>query len=220
MMGSKPPSSEGVAETITGIGEGSRLAGAAAPDAAGAAPLALYPRLLGAAWTDLDEAVRSMHLDGVIFNGQATFQVRHGRNPVARLLAWLARLPPPGAAVPTRLTVTRCGAGERWQRRFGTRTLDSTQLPGIGGCLNERFGALVFRFRLVASGGALEYRQVGAALRLGPLRVPLPAWLAPRASGREAPVPAGRTRVTAAVTLPLVGLLIAYDGEVGPAEEG
>jgi hypothetical protein len=62
--------------------------------------------------------------------------------------------------------------------------------------------------------GALGYVPAGVRLRLGPARVPLPGWLSPRATARETAAETGRIGVHVMVTLPRMGLLIAYDGQV------
>ena len=80
--------------------------------------------------------------------------------------------------------------------------------------LVERIRAIEFRFQLDASALGLVYRQHGAALALGPIRVPLAARLAPRILAAEEAVDRTRTRVSVRVMLPLAGLLIAYEGTV------
>src|SRR5437762_2580666 len=77
------------------------------------------------------------------------------------------------------------------------------------------------RFRLEVREGALVYHSAGAALRLGPLTLPLPRWGAPRISASEAPLDGGdRTQVSVESRAPLLGLLIAYEGTVTRIEDG
>ena len=73
---------------------------------------------------------------------------------------------------------------------------------------------LELRFHLDPSDGSLVYRQCDAALVAGPIRVRLPERLAPQIVAREDPSDVHRTRISVRVTLPAVGLLIAYDGTV------
>lgn len=138
-------------------------------------PPALYPRLLGSSWHELAAPVRDMHLDGAaLLRGSGSFCIRHGTSRLDCLLAWLMRMPPATEAANTRLVISLLGHGERWVRHFDNQYFVSMQREARGGGLIERIGPLELRFRLEVWDGALFYRQVGAALRLGPLRVPLP----------------------------------------------
>jgi hypothetical protein len=90
--------------------------------------------------------------------------------------------------------------------------LASTQFATDDGLLAERTGPLELRFRLHVVDGAIEYRQVAAALRWGPIVVRLPRFLEPRVAAFEEAIQADRTRIRVRCGLPLVGLLIGYDG--------
>ncbi len=78
----------------------------------------------------------------------------------------------------------------------------------------ERWGNIELRFRLVPEADGIRYEQVGAALRLGLSRIPLPAMLAPRVKAVESAAGERAIRVRVVVSLPLLGRLIAYDGTV------
>ena len=175
----------------------------------------LYQGLLGVAWARLDERVAAMHAaDGVAATGR--FTITHGANPAARMLGRLARLPGAGLDVPVTLEVSRRGTdGELWQRNFGGVAL-VTQQKAVDGCLAEGFGHLWLLFQLMLVDGALIYRQVRAWLQCGPVRLPLPRWLAPRITAREWAGGAGEdvTRVLVQVALPVLGPLITYQGEI------
>jgi hypothetical protein len=134
------------------------------------------------------------------------------------MLARLLGLPAEGRSVPVRLHVQVAGEGERWERTFGSRVLATAQYPGPAGLLAERFGAVELRFRLEARRGVLAYRSTGAALRLGPARVPLPRWLAPRVRARERATADG-VSVRVGVSSPFTGPLVAYAGRLGPRED-
>ncbi len=182
----------------------------------GAVPPALYRRLLGPSWYELAACVRRMHLeDGAAsLRGVGSFRIRYGNARLGRLLARLLRMPSATEAANTRLVVTPIGRGERWERSFDEQSLISRQWEAQGGRLLERIKLLELEFRLEIRAGALLYRQVGAALRLGPLRVPLPRRMAPHVEAREEPGGANRTLVAVAVTVPRVGLLISYEGHI------
>lgn len=171
----------------------------------------LYRRLLGAAWDDLVPAVQRLHGDGEVVHAAGTFCVRHG-NWLARRAAWLAGLPAPGECVDVRLTVVPAAGGEEWRRSFAGRPMVSRQWDRDG-LLVEDLGPAVLRFRLTAAGGALVYTLAGVTMKLGPLRLPLPRWAAPRVGGSEAPTPGGGgVTVAIEVRLPLVGLMVSYGG--------
>jgi hypothetical protein len=72
-----------------------------------------------------------------------------------------------------------------------------------------------FRYRLERYDKAIVHHQLSAALRAGPWRLKLPRWLAPTVHGSETAVDApNRMRVAVTVTLPMVGILVAYEGVV------
>jgi hypothetical protein len=173
----------------------------------------LYPHLLGASWSQLDKAVQRLHSAGAFVHAAGTFRVRHGDNRLARLLVRLAGLPAAMETVVVRLIITPRAGGEEWRRTFAGRPLVSWQGPGPSCLLAERIGLLELRFRLEVGGGALIYRTHAVVLRLGPLRVPLPRFLMPRVAAAEKSAGDGdRAHIAVEMTLPWVGLLIAYEG--------
>lgn len=132
----------------------------------------------------------------------------------ARALCRLVRLPPAGEEVDTRLVVTQDGERERWARSFGGRRLVSDEFAGGDRLLVERVPPFELRFRLEPLAGALHFRQVGTALRLGFLRLPLPAFLAPRVTASETPAGGGAVRVEVTIRAPLLGPIFGYEGVV------
>jgi hypothetical protein len=173
----------------------------------------LYPRMVGqAAWANLSEPVRRLHKGTV--QGTGRFTIRRGERATARLLARLLSLPSAGTDVPVRLTITRHARGERWARTFGADTpLVTEQWAGAGGLVIEHVGPTEVLYRLEVAGGALYYRHVGTALRLGPIRLPLPRWLAPRIAARESALPDEKlTHISVEVSHALTGRLVSYKG--------
>ena len=182
----------------------------------------LYERLLGEAWNELDEPVRRLHELGGGPCGEGLFAVRRG-NFIARSLARLAGLPAGGEAARVRLSVTPSEDGETelWQRTFEGRAFDTLQREGEGRLLAERAGPIELLFRLSVEDGARVYRQAGAALRAGPLRVPLPRALAPRVEARESGADDGEgVNVYVSSGAPLVGLLLTYEGRLSVTPGG
>jgi hypothetical protein len=112
------------------------------------------------------------------------------------------------------LLITADGPRTHWRRSFAGRSFCTTQWFDGPSCVVERWGLIEIRFRLIVSEGELRYDQVGAALHIGRLRLPLPRWLAPHVEANEWPLECGRIGVRVSVVLPLVGRLLAYEGEV------
>jgi Domain of unknown function (DUF4166) len=173
----------------------------------------LYPRIVGTtAWANLSEPVQRLHAGTL--SGAGRFTVRHGERGLARLLIKFMRLPEAGVEIPVRLSITTDAAGERWQRTFGVGApfVTEQRAGDASGLMIERIGPTEVLYRLEIAGGALFYRHTGTALRLGPLRLPLPRLLAPRIAARESAIDEKSTHISVEVTLPLVGRLISYKG--------
>ena len=178
----------------------------------------LYIRIMGDSWFQVAEPVRSVHSTPAIMQAHGRLRIQHGRGYLARGLARMLGLPRPDAAAETQLTVTADPDGERWQRTFNGRGVTTRQYQSNGSKLAERYGVLEFRFRLEAPGGALLYIQQEAALMIGAVRLRLPGPLAPRVEAREDPAGLNRVNVAVRVTLPWIGLLIAYEGLIAVEE--
>ena len=177
------------------------------------AATALYPRLVGDTWTALDASVQHWHGAAPQVQGTGLFTVRHGQGGLARFLAWLLRLPTSGEALATRLVIVRHAWGETWSRTFAGKDLRTVQYQCRADLLAERLGCLEFWFRLRVIEHRLDFWPAGTAGVLGPVRVPLPQWLSPRITAREwAGLEEGSMQVTVRVSLPFIGLLMAYEG--------
>lgn len=178
-----------------------------------AAASALYPQLLGSSWEKLADAVRAMHYTTTPVRASGSLRVERGKSFLARALIWVLGLPSAGAAIPTTLAVTQAGKCERWTRVFAGRPFVTVQWPSSRGLLVEYFGLCELHFHLEAHDGDLIYRQANAVMRLGPLRLPLPSWLAPQVSAHERAAPEPHsTNISVHVRVPLLGLLVAYQG--------
>jgi hypothetical protein len=171
----------------------------------------LYPGLLCPEWTPLAEPIQRAHCNGTPVRAHGTFSIRHGPGRLARIVAIVLRLPDEANAVSTELTIIPEDDGERWERSFKGRRLTTRQYATRDGLLAERFGLLELRFALEVDDGALVYLQGRASIRLGPVRLNLPRWLAPRVSGREEAA-GQQSRVQIEVDLPFAGRLILYEG--------
>jgi hypothetical protein len=182
----------------------------------------LYERIVGDRWHRLDEPVRRLHERAGRQCFEGDFEVSGARGLVARALKYLFRLPANGQDVRVRLEVTPSDGGghfEYWHRTFGARAFVTEQWDGGCGMLAERAGPLELLFRVGELNGALVYRSARAALRLGPVRLPIPRLLAPRVDAHECGAPGG-VRVYVCANAPLIGPLIAYKGVLKLEEDG
>ena len=176
--------------------------------------ISLYERLSGPTWHQLSETVRKAHRGTGSLRARGVFRVQHGQSSLARLLAFLLRLPSPAEATDVQLNVTASERGESWERTFGNRRLVTLQSKAPDNLLAERFGPIEIRFRLHPQAEGLSYLQQGVALCFGRLRVPLPTWLAPQVHAFERAVDAtARTHVSVSISLGPLGLLVRYEGE-------
>ena len=109
------------------------------------------------------------------------------------------------------------GQRQRWERRFGADAFTTVQWA-VGRRLVERIDCWELHFVLRVVDGALVYEQCGARFCLGPIRVPVPLACAPQVRAIEEADGPTRVNVRVTVNLPLLGLLIAYDGYVDVEE--
>ena len=123
-------------------------------------------------------------------------------------------MPRPGAAGETRLIVRARDGGEHWQRTIDGCAFDTWQYQSPPSDLAERFGLLELRFRLEEHAGSLVFVQRKAAFVAGALHFALPAGCAPRVEAREHAAGPTTIGVRVRISLPVIGLLIAYDGSI------
>lgn len=172
-------------------------------------PPPLYRRVMGPAFDALPDAVRAMHR--VCRDGGASGEARveRGAGLLAGMVARIMGFPPAGTHALHVAFAERDGV-ETWTRRFGRHAFTS-RLSRRGARLVERFGPLRFHFDLPADdqGLAMELR------RWSGLGIPLPLALAPRSEAREWQEGA-RFRFDVPIALPLIGLVVHYDGWLMP----
>jgi len=188
-------------------------------------PRALCPFAMGKDWNGIDAGLRRFHGVTTPRYAAGAFNIQHGSNWPARMLARILRLPAAGLGVPIQLAV-HCeprpelphGLVEVWDRNFGGRRLTSEQWIDSTGLLVERFGLMEISFILRAENGALCFYGTRSSIAAGWLRVRMPRWLTPRIEARAACVPSQENGIAVSVRLllPVLGLLLAYEGCVAP----
>ena len=175
-------------------------------------PSRLYPRLLGDAWSILPSSIQRAHYTGGKLQGR--FKITWGKSLLAKACAKLSRLPRACGNESVELKIVKQNAGERWERAFGNTLMATRQWSSADGFLIERFHGWDLTFLLHAQGDALVYSPKRAHLVFGPLRLRLPLALAPKVNATETGIDPLCIHVNVRVSLPLIGLLIEYDGHL------
>lgn len=172
----------------------------------------LFQQALGAAFFRLPESLRKLHVGQGRFRYAGRATIERGRNPLARVCAWAARLPPAGDDVAT-VVEFDCGPRrETWRRDFGGARMASS-LVLREGLMRERLGPIQFRFALHANDGAIWWTVAGARL-FGLLPVPASMFDGVRCREYEQEE---RYRFEVEAALPLAGRVIRYSGWLEPA---
>lgn len=122
------------------------------------------------------------------------------------LLAQLASLPPSGRDIPITVNIDVDAVGETWTRNFAGHRM-RTRLWQEGDFLAERLGPITLRFALSVRNGSIEWRVAGARFFGVPLRA---VWFVTASASEN--VIQGRYAFAVEAGLPLVGLLIRYQG--------
>lgn len=163
-------------------------------------------RALGAA---LPAGLKRFHADAErrIVSGQA--RVTTG-GVFARILLRLFGLHLRDGEQPLDVTLMPDGSGTIWDRRFGTGRFISRIEAGGSGFLIETFGPVTLRFWLTPDGDAISWTLQRAAV----FGLVLPSFLAPRIAAREWLAADNAYAMSVAVTLPLLGLILRYEGEL------
>lgn len=175
-------------------------------------PQGLYPAVLGPAFAALSPVVQAFHAGEQTLKARGVFRVEHGKSWLVRLMLRIMGFPPAGDAVDLRLVVELTNNGEIWRRSFGGVAMVSEQWRR-GNHLVERMGSTQVTFVLEADAGALVFRQVSVATRIGPLVIPTPRFLAASASARVIE-DGDALRSEIVIRAPLFGVLIRYGGRL------
>jgi hypothetical protein len=172
----------------------------------------LYRRALGADYERLPGVLRTFHdlPDGGAAEG--TFKITRGRGALRNLVADAMRLPPAAESVLVHLQVVAADGRERWIRDFGAHRLVTEQWMD-GDLLVEAAGPIRFLFRLTATEHGMEFDME----RCRVATVPLAMAIAPRVSARLRGL-ATSWQVTVQVDVPILGMVVRYEGEMSPLE--
>jgi hypothetical protein len=170
----------------------------------------LFQSCLGDSFDTLPDEIKELH--SVVgrrrWTGEAS--VARGTGLVANLIAKLFRFPQAQTRVPVHVSMDRTDTSEVWQRRFGEQDFYSelTPDPLQRGRMWERFGLFTFAIDLKADAKTLAY-PVAKGRFLG---LPIPRPLLPRSETHEAVDIDGRATFSVRLSMPLIGLIVHYEG--------
>ncbi|WP_027170711.1 DUF4166 domain-containing protein [Methylobacterium sp. 10] len=174
----------------------------------------IYRRILGPALDELPARVLDVHSASAERCWTGSASVRRGAGILARLLCTAFGFPETAEEVPARVTFSPEREGERWTRTIGGSTFQSNQSVGTGRdryLLIEQFGMARFSIALVCDGNRLLF----VPRRWSVWKIPMPARLLPTGESFETEID-GRFAFDVTIKAPLVGLIVAYHGRLGP----
>jgi uncharacterized protein YbjT (DUF2867 family) len=172
-------------------------------------PPVLYERVMGAHFAALPPSVRAIHDLHGDAGAAGEGRVARGRNPLARLMAWVAGFPPAGS-YPLHVAFAEREGRERWTRDFGGHVF-SSELSTKWGLAIERFGPMRFGFALQSTAGGLTMHLQ----RWSVFGIRLPRFLAPRIAAREWEAES-RFHFDVRLSFPPIGPIIHYTGWLKP----
>ncbi len=170
----------------------------------------LYKRILGPAFDEMDAPLQSLHDGSAQSRWSGTAQVTRGKNPIARLSAWLFGFPPANDATPVTVTLTSEAGREIWQRDFNGKRFRSTQYAGTGRharLLMERFGPVTVALAVTVQNGRLDL--IPQSWRV--FGIPLPRWSRPKGDCFERGGD-GDFHFDVTIGAPIIGVIVRYAG--------
>ncbi len=173
----------------------------------------LYQRLLGNIWDALPSSLKKLHTSSKA-EGRAKVEV--GENPIAWLIAKVVGFPKAGDDIPVNVSFEKKYNGELWQRTFAGRSFSSFHAEGLGHSerlLSEQFGPFKFDQALVVADGKLSF----VVRKWSMFGIPLPRALAPMGNAFEHETD-GRFHFHVEIKLPIIGLIVRYQGWLIPTE--
>ena len=126
------------------------------------------------------------------------------------LAAGVLRLPHAGREVPLRLQVAPQSKCELWTRYFNRQCLETLQWQD-GPYLVEKTGPLIFVFRVVADARGLAFHFQHNKLRGAQLPTGLSLRVNANARGAQ-----DRWHIEVEISLPMMGTITTYRGEITP----
>ena len=175
----------------------------------------LYRSILGSAFDALPTRLRELHGRKAARRWTGSAEVRRGSGLLAKLVAALVGFPKAGADVPVTVSFVPKNGTECWTRRFGDRPFSSVQSCGSGRdrhLLVERFGPVSFALALIIQAGRLFM----VPRRWSLMGIPMPRFLLPTGKSFEEERN-GQFCFDVEISMPVLGLIVAYRGRLQPA---
>lgn len=172
--------------------------------------ISLYRKALGETFDRLPTALWHFHANPEDAAAAGVLRITRGSGWLRNTLATLMRLPPQGEQVPVSLQVHLIGEQEQWTRDFGSLRLITRQWFWRG-LLLEAAGPLRFGFRLTADATGMRFEFA----RCWFLGAPLPLALSPQVHAEARDQETGWW-ISVRVEVPVLGVLVQYEGEVRP----
>lgn len=176
----------------------------------------LYQRILGSAYAELPDQIQALHGQSNERQWQGQAQVQRGNGLLAKIICQIIGFPTSTAKIPVTVDLSPENGGERWVRNFGGRKFYSVQRAGSkrnAHLVLERFGVIEVALALVVEDNRLYLIPRQWTL----FGLPLPKFLMPAGKSFESEV-AGRFHFDVTISVPFIGLIVAYKGELTPAK--
>lgn len=175
----------------------------------------IFKQLLGADYQQLPSIVQEFHdSPHNIWQGKAT--AGGATNLLAKLIRKIIGFPEPADELAVTVSVSFTGDGkERWTRNFGGKEFFSILAldPNNPQQMSERFGLINHYFTLEVKDEWLCWRLRYCTC----LGIKLPKCLQPKVVANEGLSTAGNYQFIAKVTLPIIGVLVDYQGNLNKA---
>ena len=168
----------------------------------------LYRRVMGEPFERLPEVTRRLHRGRPAVLGEGEAAIAGAENWLGRLIARWFGLPGEAARVPARVVIESREGREHWTRFFEGKPMRSVMSAVEGGLLEERFGPVAIRMKLVPRPDGLDMEPMSGTFA----GVALPKFLLPVIKAEERVDEGGRHRFDVEIGLRGIGRLVAYRG--------
>ena len=177
----------------------------------------VYRRILESRYGHLAAPIRLLHDVTGIHRFRGRSKVERGSNPFADLVATIMGFPKAGQDLAVDVELSVEDRVETWLRKFDGKPFSSTQEFGVGryeGLVVERFGPMAFGLALVEKDTELHLMM----RRWDMFGLAMPLFLAPKITAFEHGA-RDRFNFSIRLSLPLIGLIVAYRGWLEPAKQ-
>lgn len=175
----------------------------------------LYRQILGDAFDTLPPQIRALHDETKERRWEGVARVQRGTGIVSRILGAFIGFPPASEQTPVTVQFSPQNGSEKWVRTFGAKTFSSVQKLGVARnehLLTEQFGSIEVAIALVVR----DQKLFLIPRRWSFLGLPLPTKLLPAGNSFEAQE-GGKFRFDVEISVPGIGLIAAYEGELEPS---